>query len=88
MQSFVLSLGTYSLCLCVQAFEVEVANHRPRMDVVMSDGEALLSTSHFASADIQSQLKALRDGWEQLQQSTANRIEMLEHSMESQKVCV
>ena len=78
--------AAFSPFLFHQAFEVEIANHRARNDAVIADGEDLLSSSNFAANDIQTQLKAVRNGWSDLQRQTALRIEMLEHSVESQRV--
>ena len=69
-----------------QAFEVEVANHRPRLEATLASGEDLVVSQNLGASNVKDEMKKLEQMWKELEDQTAHRMEMLDCSLEAQKV--
>ncbi|XP_054722410.1 spectrin beta chain, non-erythrocytic 5-like [Uloborus diversus] len=65
------------------AFEAELAANKGRVDAVMSEGEKLMSSGHYASYEIQNLLQELEMHWRQLLDQTALKKERLQDAYQA-----
>ncbi|GIY06493.1 hypothetical protein CDAR_514752 [Caerostris darwini] len=65
------------------AFEAELASNKARVDAVMTEGEKLISSGHYASLEIQNLLQELEMHWRQLLDQTALKKERLQDAYQA-----
>ena len=56
-----------------QVFEAELATNKKRVDLVVQEGEELLSEKHFSSADIKARLEELNMCWDGLVEASNDK---------------
>ena len=71
---------------CFQALENELSNHQFRIDTVLTSGQDLIDSNHYAADEIEERCEELNESWESLLRAAAERKQKLGDALESQKV--
>ena len=71
-----------------QKFEVELNGHEPILEKVISNGDQLIRTRHFAAPDIKNKCEDLKKAWTELLGHSKFRKNKLDFSVQKQGVSV
>ena len=72
--------------LQIQKLEAELTGHQPVIDKVLSTGQGLIDSGHFALKAVQEQCQDLSISWDQLQDQALARKKQLDMAFEAQQV--
>ena len=69
-----------------QKYELEVHGHQPIIEKVVTNGEQLTRSRHFASEDIKDKCEELKEAWAELLEHSQHRKTKLDFSLQKQAV--